>query len=334
MSDERVGYGRLVTVFGGSGFVGRHVVRALAHDGWRVRVACRRPDLAFYLQPLGGTGQIHAVQANIRHPSSVAAALRGAEAAVNLVGILAQGGAQRFDAVQTEGARTVAQAVHEAGIGSFVHMSALGADPHAASAATRTKAEGEAEAFAAMPGAVVLRPSIIFGPEDDFFNRFAAMARYFPVLPVVGADTKFQPVYVGDVACVIARALAGKVKGGLVYELGGPEVKTFEELVKYVLLVTQRERRIAKLSFGTANFVAGATEIVEKLSCGLFPKMLSMTRDQVERLRHDNIVSPEAIAQGRTLQGLGIEPQSIEAIVPTYLYRFRETGQYQGQRLE
>jgi NADH dehydrogenase len=333
MNDKRVGRGRLVTVFGGSGFVGRYVVRALAHDGWRVRVACRRPDLAFFLQPLGGTGQIHAVQANVRHPQSIAAALRDAEAAVNLVGILAQSGAQRFDAVQARGAGAVAQAVREAGIGPFVHMSALGADLHSASPASRTKAEGEAEAFAAMPGGVVLRPSIIFGPEDSFFNRFAAMARYFPIVPVVGGDTKFQPVYVGDVASVVALALAGEAKGGQVYELGGPEVKTFEELVRYVLLVIQRDRRIAKLSFGTGNLVAGVTEVIEKLSLGLFPKMLSMTRDQVERLRHDNVVSKEAIAQGRTLEGLGVEPQSIEAIVPSYLYRFRETGQYQGQRL-
>lgn len=334
MTEDRMRYGRLATVFGGSGFVGRHVVRALAREGWRVRVACRRPDLAFHLQPLGGTGQISAVQANLRYPSSISAALRGAEAAVNLVGVLSEHGAQTFNALQVEGARSVAKAVREAGVGAFVHMSALGADPHSRSPATRSKAEGEAAVMAETPGAVILRPSVIFGPEDDFFNRFAAMARYFPVVPVVGGATRLQPVYVGDVARVAAMALGGAVAGGKVYELGGPEVKTFDELVNYVLKVTERRRKVLDLSFGSAAMVAGVTEVVEKMSLGLFPSLLSLTRDQVERLRYDNVVSQEAISEGRTLEGLGVEAQSIEAIVPTYLYRFRETGQYQSQRLD
>ena len=333
MSGDRMGAGRVVTVFGGSGFVGRHVVRALARDGWRVRVACRRPDLAFYLQPLGGPGQVMPVQANLRHPASVAAALQGAEAVVNLVGILAETGAQKFASVQVEGARAVAQAARAAGIANLVHISAIGADPQSTSAYGRSKAQGEAAVREAVSSAIILRPSVIFGPEDDFFNRFAAMARFFPVVPVVGGETRFQPVYVGDVAEAMARALAGDAKAGATYELGGPEAKTFGELVDYVLRVTQRDRRVAKLSFGTGKLVASVTGFFTKISLGLFPTLLRMTGDQVELLRRDNVVSEQAAAEGRTLQGLGIQPQSIEAIVPTYLYRYRKTGQYQAQRI-
>ena len=333
MSGESIGAGRVVTVFGGSGFVGRYVVRALARDGWRVRVACRRPDLAFFLQPLGRPGQVMAVQANLRNPESVAAALRGAEAAVNLVGILAQTGAQKFATVQAGGARAVAEACKAAGIGNVVHVSAIGANAQSASEYGRSKAEGEAAMLAAVPSTVILRPSVIFGPEDEFFNRFAAMARFFPVLPVVGGETKFQPVYVGDVAEAVATALAGRAKAGATYELGGPDVETFAELVDYVLKVTERDRRVAQLSFGMGKFVAATTQLFTTLTLGLFPKMLRMTGDQVELLKTDNVVSGAAKAEGRTLEGLGIEPQSIEAIVPTYLYRYRKTGQYQAQRL-
>ncbi len=228
MNTERVGTGRLVTVFGGSGFVGRHVVRALALDGWRVRVACRRPDLAFFLQPLGGPGQVMPVQANVRDPASVAAAMRGADAVVNLVGILAEGGKQKFAVIQAEGARVIAQAARAAGVTDLVHISAIGADSKSASAYGRSKAQGEAAVLEAVPEAVILRPSVIFGPEDDFFNRFGTMSRFFPLIPIVGAQTKFQPVYVGDVAKAVALALAGKAKKGATYELGGPEVKSFE----------------------------------------------------------------------------------------------------------
>lgn len=333
MSGVNVGAGRVVTVFGGSGFVGRYVVRALARDGWRVRIACRRPDLAFHLQTAGRVGQVMAVQANVRHPESVAAALHGASAVVNLVGILAESGAQKFAKVQAEGARTIAEAAKVAGIDAFVHVSAIGADPNSASAYGRSKAEGEAAVLAAIPGTVILRPSVIFGVEDEFFNRFATMARYFPVIPVVGGQTAFQPVYVGDVAEAVAAALAGRAKAGAIYELGGPEKKTFAALVDYVLKVTERDRRIVQLSFGTGKLVAAITQLLAKLSLGLFPTMLRMTADQVELLKHDNVVSDAAVKEGRTLQGLGIQPQSIEAIVPTYLYRYRKTGQYQAQRL-
>jgi uncharacterized protein YbjT (DUF2867 family) len=332
MATERVGAGRLVTVFGGSGFVGRHVVRALARDGWRVRVACRRPDLAFFLQPLGGPGQVMPVQANLREPASVAAALRGADAAVNLVGILAEGGKQKFAAIHAEGARAVAQAVKAAGISDFVHISAIGADAGSASAYARTKAQGEAAVLEAVPEAVILRPSVIFGPEDDFFNRFGTMSRYFPIVPIVGAKTKFQPVYVGDVARAVALALAGGATKGATYELGGPEVKTFEQLVDYVLAVAERDRRVAKLSFVTGKLVAAITRFFAILSLGLFPKLLTMTGDQVELLKHDNVVSEDAKARGRTLEGLGIDPTSIEVEAPSYLYRYRKTGQYQEQR--
>ncbi|MCX7899808.1 MAG: sugar nucleotide-binding protein, partial [Methylocystis sp.] len=197
----------------------------------------------------------------------------------------------------------------------------------------RSKAAGEAAVLAAIPGAVILRPSVIFGPEDDFFNRFATMARFFPVIPIVGAETKFQPVYVGDVAEAVATALAGRAKAGAVYELGGPARKSFGELVDYVLKVTGRARKVMKLSFGAGKFVAGVMQLLTRLSLGLFPKLLRMTGDQVELLKHDNVVSAAAIEDGRTLQGLGVEPQSIEAIVPAYLYRYRKAGQYESQRL-
>jgi NADH dehydrogenase len=299
-----------------------------------VRVACRRPDLAFFLQPLGRVGQVMAVQANVRSPESIAAALRGASAVVNLVGILAETGAQKFSTVQAGGARVIAEAAKAAGIANVVHISAIGADPQSRSAYGRSKAEGEAAMLAEVPATVILRPSVIFGPEDDFFNRFATMARYFPIVPIVGAETKFQPVYVGDVADAVAIALAGRAKPGVAYELGGPEVKSFAEIVDYVLKVTQRQRRILKLSFGIGKLMASVTQMLTKLSLGLFPKLLRMTRDQVELLKHDNVVSDAAKAEARTLQGLGIaDPQSIEAIVPSYLYRYRKVGQYQTQRL-
>lgn len=333
MSGDVLEPGRLVTVFGGSGFVGRHVVRALARDGWRVRVACRRPDLAFYLQPLGNVGQIFPVQANLRHPQSVAAALRGAEAVVNLVGILAQGGKQKFSTLHVDGAKAVAAAARAAGVERLVHVSAIGADASSSSVYARTKAEGEAAARAAFPSAVILRPSVIFGPEDDFFNRFAAMARILPAIPIIGETTRFQPVYVGDVAQAAALAVDGRATAGATYELGGPEVKTFRELVQYVLEVTERDRTILPLSFGTGRLVAAVTQTLSKLSLGLFPSLFTTTTDQVELLRRDNVVSAEAKAAALTLEGLGVAPTAIETIVPSYLYRYRKTGQYQAQRL-
>jgi uncharacterized protein YbjT (DUF2867 family) len=312
-------YDRLVTVFGGSGFVGRHVVRALARRGFRIRVAVRRPDLAGHLQPLGAVGQIHAVQANLRYPDSVRQAVAGSEIVINCVGILFESGRQKFDSVQARGAATVARAAAEAGA-RLIHLSAIGADADSAALYARTKAAGEAAVLQEVPDAVILRPSIVFGPEDDFFNRFAGMAQMSPALPLVGGgETKFQPVFVGDVAQAVMAAVDGQTKPGTVYELGGPAVKSFRDLLEFVLATIQRKRLLVSLPFGLARLQA---KILQML-----PKPL-LTEDQVELLRSDNVVSAAARAEGRTLEGLGIQPQSVEAVVPTYLWRFRRQGQF------
>jgi len=312
----------LVTVFGGSGFLGRHVVRALARAGYRIRPAVRRPDLAGHLQPLGRVGQIHAVQANLRYPASVEAAVRDADVVINLVGILFERGNQRFAAVQAEGAATVAQAAAAAGA-RMIHVSALGADPDSPSLYGSSKAAGETAVLAAVPDAVIFRPSILFGPEDDFFNRFASLARFSPALPLIGGgETKFQPVFVGDVAQATLAAVHGTARGGTVYELGGPEVKTFRALMEYVLAVTERKRLLVPLPFGLAKLKAHFLQFM--------PKPL-LTPDQVELLRVHNIVSPAALAEGRTIEALGIAPSALEAIVPSYLWRFRKAGQFRGR---
>lgn len=324
---------QLVTVFGGSGFVGRHVVRALVQRGYRVRVAVRRPDLAGFLQPLGTVGQIHAVQANLRYPDSVAAAVKGAAAVVNLVGILQEGGRQTFAGVQANGARAVAQACAAAGITRVVHVSAIGAASESGSVYARSKAEGEAAFHASVPGAVVLRPSIVFGPEDGFFNRFAALARSLPVLPLIGGgETKFQPVFVGDVAEAVARAVEGRVPGGRIYELGGPEVKSFRELIVDICKVTDRKPLLVSLPFPLARLQARILEIVNTLTLGLLPDALMLTRDQVKLLESDNVVSAAAVAEGRSFEALGIAPVSVDAVVPSYLWRFRKTGQFDTAR--
>jgi uncharacterized protein YbjT (DUF2867 family) len=332
MADE-VKRNDLVTVFGGSGFIGRHVVRALADRGWRVRVACRRPDLAYFLQPLGRVGQVQPMQANLRFPDSLAAAVRGADAVVNLVGVLAESASQSFDAVHAAGAAAIGKAAADAGISNVVHVSAIGASDTSKAAYARTKAQGEAGIRKAVPATIVLRPSVVFGPDDSFFNRFAAMARIMPVLPLIGADTKFQPVFVGDVASAVVTALEGGAKAGATYELGGPEVATFHDLVSFVCKETGRRRKLTSLGFGAGNAMAALTELASKLSLGLFPEMLTTTRDQVEMLRHDNVVSDAAKAEGRTLEGLGVTPESFRAIAPTYLWRYRRSGQFDRQRL-
>jgi uncharacterized protein YbjT (DUF2867 family) len=318
----------LVTVFGGSGFLGKYVVQTLARRGYRVRAAVRRPDLARQLQPMGSVGQIHAVQANLRFPDSVRAAMEGASTAINLVGILKQSGRQTFSSVQTEGAEAIARVAAETGA-SMIHVSAIGADAEAEAQYGRTKAEGEARVLAACPNAVIFRPSIMFGPGDGFFNRFAALARMFPVLPIASAETRFQPVFAGDVAEAIARAVEGEVPGGRIYELGGPATYSFRELVEYVLAVTQRRRLVVALPDAAARFQAGATELLDTLSLGLMPQDLVLTRDQLLMLAADNVVSGPAIEEGRTLEGLGIEPATVEAIVPSYLTRYRKRGQYE-----
>lgn len=313
------GISRLVTLYGGSGFIGRHAVRALAKAGWRIRVAVRRPDLAGHLQPLGAVGQIHAVQANLRYPDSVMRAAEGSEAVVNLVGILHKSGAQTFDAVQAEGAAHVAKAAKEAGA-RLIQMSAIGAAKNSDSAYARTKAEGEKAALSTSKQAVVLRPSVVFGPEDAFFNRFAALARFAPALPLIGGGhTKFQPVFVGDVAAAILAAVEGRTKPGTTYELGGPEVKSFRELMELLLQQIGRNRLLVPLPFGVARLKAFFLELA--------PTPL-LTRDQLELLKQDNVVSAAAEKESRTLRGLGITPTAMMTVIPSYLWRFRKTGQF------
>jgi NADH dehydrogenase len=310
----------LVTVFGGSGFIGRYVVGALCRRGIRVRVGVRQPHLAHHLQPLGIVGQIVPVQANVRYPDSLASACSGADAVINLVGILASAGAQKFDAVHAEGAGAVARAAKAAGARRLVQISAIGADPHSTSEYARSKAEGEARASEAFAGAIVVRPSIVFGPEDSFFNRFAAMARLSPALPLIGGGhTRFQPVYAGDVADGIARLLTLETAAGRTYEFGGPEIFTFRELMDFTLRTIQRRRLLVPVPWAVARLQGAVLQ--------LLPGSL-LTMDQVELLKSDNVVSDAAARAGLTLEGLGIAPQAIAAIVPAYLARFRRAGQF------
>ncbi|HEX9360802.1 MAG TPA: complex I NDUFA9 subunit family protein [Bradyrhizobium sp.] len=311
----------LVTVFGGSGFLGRHVVRALCKRDYRIRVAVRRPELAGHLQPGGKVGQVHAVQANLRYPASVEAAMRDSHFAINLVGILAESGAQTFEAVQGQGAGAVARAASAIGA-RMVHVSAIGADENSPSDYARAKAAGEKAVLAAAPTATILRPSVVFGPEDQFTNRFAALAQISPVLPLIGGGvTKLQPVYVSDVATAVAGAVDGKTKQGAIYELGGPEVLTMREIMEIILRITGRRRMLVSLPFGLAKLQA--------LLLQFAPGPLKLTPDQVVLLQSDNVVSPAAKAAELTLEGLGITPDSLEAIAPQYLWRFRRTGQFQ-----
>jgi uncharacterized protein YbjT (DUF2867 family) len=310
---------KLVTVFGGSGFIGRHVVRALAKRGYLIRVATRRPELAGHVQPLGNVGQIQPVQANLRARWSVDRAVEGAAHVINLVGILHESGAQTFPAVQHEGAKTVAEAARAVGA-KLTHGSAIGADANSPSVYGRTKALGEQAVIETVADAVIVRPSIVFGPEDEFFNRFANMARYSPVLPLIGGGkTRFQPVFVGDVAEAIARSVDGKVEGGHVYELGGPNVMTFRQCMEEMLDVIDRKRLLAPVPWWLAE-LQGAV-------LGLLPNPL-LTRDQVTLLRSDNVVSRAAEEGRRTFAGIGIHPQSTAAILPSYLWRYRAAGQF------
>lgn len=311
---------RLITIIGGSGFLGRHIVRALAKRGYRIRVACRRPDLAGHLQPLGNTGQIMMVQANVRYPASLAAACEGAHAVINLTGVLYSAGAQSFDAVHAFGAEASAKAARAAKAKVFIQMSAIGADENSTAQYARSKAEGERRARAAFPGAIVLRPSIVFGPEDSFFNRFAGMARMSPFLPLIGGgETRFAPVFAGDIGEAVAKLVDMGEASNATYELGGPEVFTFRQLMQFTLDTIGRNRLLVPLPWGLARLQAAVL--------GLLPRPL-LTLDQVELLKSDNVVSGEARREGRTLEGLGITPQGIEGIVPGYLYRYRKAGQF------
>lgn len=307
---------RVITVFGGSGFIGRHLIRRLAASDWIVRAGVRDVEAASFLKPMGGAGQLVLWPCDITNPESVAKALEGADAAVNLVGILYERGARTFQRIHVEAAESIAKAAQAAGLTRLVQVSAIGADPDSPAAYGRTKAAGEAAVKAAFAGASVLRPSVVFGPEDDFFNRFAALARVLPLLPVF--DVSFQPVYVGDVADAIVKALTDPATSGNTYELGGPRVITFRELMQIVMTETGRSRWLVPLPLAVAELEAMFLELLP---------VPPLTRDQVKLLGRDNVVSPGAL----TLQDLGIAPTALEAIVPSYLRRYRPVG-VQGPR--
>jgi len=320
--------GKIVTVFGGSGFLGRHVVRALCREGWRVRVATRRPHLAGDVRLAGDVGQVQLVQANVRNRDSIRRALEHADGVVNLVGILAERGAQSFRDTQAQGAANIAELAAEAGITRFVQMSAIGASLSSRALYARTKAEAEAAVRAAIPSAVILRPSIIFGPEDGFFTRFAEMARVSPVLPLIGASTRFQPVYVGDVAHAVAKALSRPEAAGRTFELGGPRIYTMKELLQYITREIDRPRLLLPLPIPVAaplGYVIGA---LSRLNPFFGPPL---TGDQVQLLKEHNVVSRDAGA----FADLGItQLETVEAITPTYLWRHRPHGQFQPPHVD
>ena len=317
---------KLVTIYGGSGVVGRYVARRMAQAGWRVRVASRRPNEALHVKPYGAVGQVVPVACNIRDDASVRAVMQGADAVINCVGILIETGANRFNAVQAEGPERIARIAAEQGVAQLVQISAIGADPGSDSDSARTKALGEAAVLRHFPQAVILRPSIIFSPEDAFFNRFAAMARMSPVLPIVGAQTRFQPVYVDDVAQAAGLAAMGQAEPGI-YELGGPEVCTFRELMQRMLSEIRRNRLILPVPFGVASVMAGALGVLQAVTLGLFTNRL-LTRDQVRNLRRDNVVADGA----RGFAELGLAPTPMGLILPDYLWPYRKTGQFDAIR--
>lgn len=313
---------KLVTIFGGSGFVGRYIARRMAKEGWRVRVAVRRPNEALFVKPYGAVGQVEPVLCNIRDDASVRAALAGADAAVNCVGTFDRGGKNSFEAVQAQGAGRIARLAAEAGVGRLVHISAIGADADGPSLYAKSKAAGEAAVLAAFPGAVILRPSVIFGNEDGFFNRFAAMSRMGPILPVVGGATKFQPVFVDDVAQAAVMGVLGSAAPG-VYELGGPDVDSFAGLMARMLKVIQRRRLVVNIPFFVARIMAGALDFAQFATGGLFKNGM-ITRDQVASLGSDNVVQPGA----KRLADLGIVPTAMDSLLPEYLWCYRPSGQY------
>lgn len=311
----------LATVFGGSGFLGRHIVRSLARDGYRIRIAVRRPTLAYRLPVMGDVGQIEIVQANVRDEDSVARAVEGAHSCVNCVGILYPKGRQTFEALHDEGAGRVARTARKAGVERLVHLSAIGAVADSPAAYGRTKAAGEAAVRAAFPAASILRPSVVFGPEDEFFNRFATMASQAPALPLIGGGkTRFQPVFVSDVASAVTQALAEPKSAGTKFELGGPAIYSFEELMRLMLAVIERKKPLVPISFGAARMIGGLGDLIARIS----PFAPPLTTDQVELLRTDNVVTGGALG----LTDLGVTPNAMESILPTYLYRFRPGGQY------
>lgn len=312
----------LVTVFGGSGFLGRHTVRALAKQGYRIRVAVRYPNLANFLPPMGHVGQIQVVKTNVRDPDQVAAALAGASAAVNLCGVLVSRGENSFDAIHVEAAQAIAKAARAAGAATLVHVSAIGADTLSESSYAQSKGEGEIRVRDAFPDATIIRPSIVFGPEDQFLNKFAALTKFLPGLPLIGGGkTLFQPVFVGDVAAAIAHCLADTKTRGQTYELGGPNVYSFKQLLELMLQAIDRKRLLIPVPFALASFKAVFLQFL--------PGTL-LTPDQVTLLRRNNVVSDGA----KTFADLGIAPTSVEAEIPAYLWRFRPKGQYEDYARE
>ena len=313
---------KLVTIYGGSGFVGRYIARRMAKDGWRVRVAVRRPNEAIFVRPYGVPGQVEPVLCNIRDDASVRSVMVGADAVINCVGILNRSGKNTFDTVQSQGAARVARIATELAVPHLVQLSAIGADKASDSEYARSKAEGEAAVLAAYPAAVILRPSVIFGSEDQFFNRFAGMAKMAPILPVVGADTRFQPVHVDDVAKAAVMAANGQAVPG-VYELGGPDVTTFRDLMGKMLAVIHRRRLILNVPFFVARLMGGTFDLMQTLTVGLFENKI-LTRDQVKNLARDNVVADGA----KGFADLGIVPTSIDSVLPEYLWPYRPSGQY------
>nr|WP_319248731.1 complex I NDUFA9 subunit family protein [uncultured Celeribacter sp.] len=317
---------KLVTIYGGAGFVGRYIARRMAKEGWRVRVAVRRPNESLFVKPYGAVGQVEPVFCNVRDDASVRAAMQGADAVVNCVGVLTERGKNSFEAIQAEGAGRVARMAAELGVGQLVHISAIGADANAKSDYARTKAEGEASVLAAYPDAVILRPSVIFGTEDEFFNRFGKMAEKNAVMMLVGGNTKFQPVYVDDVAQAAVKAVLGQAEAG-VYELGGPDVDTLKGLMGDMLEVVHRDRIIVNLPFWLGGVIGGVLSLVQTLTFGLFHNGI-LTRDQVANLKVDNVVSGDV----KTFDDLGIKPTALQAVLPDYMWVYRPSGQYDAIR--
>ncbi len=313
---------KLVTIYGGSGFIGRYIAQRMARAGWRVRVAVRRPNEALFVRPYGVVGQVEPVFCNIRDDASVRAAMTGADAVVNCVGTFDKSGPNNFDAIQHEGAGRIARIAAETGVERLVYVSAIGADPEGASLYAQSKAKGEEAVLGNFPGAVILRPSVVFGPEDQFFNRFAAMARLGPVLPLAAAETRFQPVYVDDVAKAAEMGVLGTARPGI-YELGGPDVASFRDLMAQMLKVIHRRRLILNLPFWVARTMATVLDLAQGLTLGLFSNRI-LTRDQLRSLRQDNVVAKDA----KGFDALGIEPTALDAVLPDYLWRFRPSGQY------
>ncbi|MDG1736927.1 MAG: complex I NDUFA9 subunit family protein [Paracoccaceae bacterium] len=312
----------LVTIYGGSGFVGRYIAQEMAKQGWRVRVAVRRPNEALFVKPYGAVGQVEPVLCNVRDDDSVRAAMIGADAVVNCVGTFDAGGKNSFEAIQVGGAERIARLAAEEGVARLVHLSALGADEDSDSLYQASKARGEQAVLAHMPNAMILRPSVIIGTEDQFFNRFAFMTLMSPILPIVGANTKFQPVSVDDVAAAAAKGISGDANGG-VYELGGPDVATFRSLMDVLRAVIQRRTLVLNIPFWAAGILANLLGFAQAITVGLFKNTI-LTSDQVRSLKSDSVVSADA----KSFADLGIEPASMEVVMPNYLWRFRPSGQY------